>query len=508
MLGRKQKLDRRGIWTAVVVLVVTFSGAAMAQTNDSEDLRVLLLELRSELKQTRQDLAEAQKQIQLLNQEITTVMQQKHAVEESSSAEAYVSPADVNPQTAPEQSTHSGMTGDDLGLLRAKVEEQEQTKVESGSKYRVKLSGLILLNAFSTRGAVDVPDLPNRAFPSYETGNFGATMRQSIVGLQVIGPTIANGRTSAKVNADFFGGFPQMSFGTTNGIVRLREAYGRIDWDNDSITFGQQGPVISPLSPTSLATLAEPALSWSGNLWVWTPQIAYEHRLKTSDSSYFSLTGALMDPLTEEIPRSSQFYTSGPGQRSQRPAVAATVGWHSKMAGQEAQVGIGGYTSHLDYGAGREFESWAATAYWNLPFTRQFEFSGEAYRGRGVGGLGGAIWQSVIYDGTPDLPTTTVRPLNGVGGWAQLKFRATTKLELNSALGDDNVLSYDLRFAPQIVGDYTVPTARNRVVFGNAIYHLKSNVVLSLEYRKLWTYRYTGARATADQVNIGAGVSF
>jgi hypothetical protein len=137
-----------------------------------------------------------------------------------------------------------------------------------------------------------------------------------------------------------------------------------------------------------------------------------------------------------------------------------------------------------------------------------FEFSGEAYRGMGVGGLGGGIWQSVIYNGNPDLPGTAVRPLNSVGGWAQLKYRPLTKLEFNAALGQDNALGYDFRFAPQIVGDYVFTTARNRAAFGNAIYHVKSNVVLSLEYRKLWTYRYTGTNDTADQVNIGAGVSF
>jgi hypothetical protein len=233
-----------------------------------------------------------------------------------------------------------------------------------------------------------------------------------------------------------------------------------------------------------------------------------EQRFRTSDSSYFSLSGALMDPLTEDIPRTSQFTTPGAGELARRPAFAAVAAWHSKTGGQPAEIGIGGYTSRLNFGFGRDFETWAATAYWKLPLTRMFEFSGEAYRGMGVGGLGGAIWQSEIYNGDPDLPATVVRPLNAVGGWAQLKYRALRKLEFNAALGQDNVLAYDLRFAPQIVSDYVIPTARNRAAFGNAVYHLKSNVVLSLEYRKLWTYRYTGERNTADQVNVGAGVSF
>jgi hypothetical protein len=197
-----------------------------------------------------------------------------------------------------------------------------------------------------------------------------------------------------------------------------------------------------------------------------------------------------------------------PGELSRRPAFAGVVAWHSQHEGQSTDIGIGGYTSRLNYGFGREFETWAGTAYWKVPITRMFEFSGEGYRGMGIGGLGGGIWQSAIYNGNPDFPTTAVRPVNSIGGWAQFKYRALTKLEFNAAIGQDNVLAYTFRFAPQIVSDYVFPMARNRATFGNAIYHVKSNVILSLEYRKLWTYRYTGVRNTADQVNVGAGVSF
>jgi hypothetical protein len=509
---QKQRWLRAG--SVFVFLLVAASGWGQTQaTGDgSSDIRTLVLQLQSELKQTRQELAQAQKQIQRLSVEVAGLHPQKAPApaEPAQSAQStYLSPADIPEQDLTSQSAEPGEgQSDDVSLLRSRVEEQQQTKVESTSKYRVKLSGIILLNAFSTRGMTDVPDLPNRAFSSTNPGSVGATFRQSILALQVIGPTIADGRTSAGVSVDFFGGYPQTHFGTTNGLMRLREAYARIDWDKTSVLVGQQAPIIAPLSPTSFATLAEPAFSWAGNLWVWTPQAVVEHRFRTGESSYFAVSGALMDPLTEDIPNSSQFTVPGQGQLSRRPAFAGTIAWHSAHDGQSTEIGIGGYTSHLNYGFGREFDSWAATAYWKVPITRMFEFSGEGYRGMGVGGLGGGIWQSAIYNGNPDLPGTVVRPLNSVGGWAQFKYRALTKLEFNAAMGQDNVLAYDFRFAPQIVGDYVFPMARNRAAFGNAIYHLKSNVILSLEYRKLWTYRYTGVRNTADQVNVGAGVSF
>jgi len=54
---------------------------------------------------------------------------------------------------------------DDWDILNARVEEQRQTKVESGAKYRLKLSGLALFNAFGNFGQVDAADLPSISTP-------------------------------------------------------------------------------------------------------------------------------------------------------------------------------------------------------------------------------------------------------------------------------------------------------------------------------------------------------
>ena len=68
---------------------------------------------------------------------------------------------------------------EDQQLLQAKVDEQHQTKVESASKYRVKLSGIALLNLFGNSGTVDNQDVPNLALPPgavATSGSVGATV--------------------------------------------------------------------------------------------------------------------------------------------------------------------------------------------------------------------------------------------------------------------------------------------------------------------------------------------
>ena len=49
---------------------------------------------------------------------------------------------------------------EDQQVMEGKINDQYQTKVESGSKYRLRLSGIVLLNLFENRGTVDNLDFP------------------------------------------------------------------------------------------------------------------------------------------------------------------------------------------------------------------------------------------------------------------------------------------------------------------------------------------------------------
>src|SRR5882724_4747382 len=50
-------------------------------------------------------------------------------------------------------------------LMTSKLDDQYQTKVEAASKYRLRLSGIVLLNLFSNRGYLDTQDVPIWAIP-------------------------------------------------------------------------------------------------------------------------------------------------------------------------------------------------------------------------------------------------------------------------------------------------------------------------------------------------------
>ena len=99
-------------------------------------------------------------------------------------------------------------------------------------------------------------------------------------------------------------------------------------------------------------------------------------------------------------------------------------------------------------------------------------------------------------------------PLNTVGGWAQLKFKATPKIEFNGAYGQDNPFAFDLRYfsEPQSYGDPSI--SRNQSAFGNVIYRPRSDILFSLEYRRIRTSSIYGFDTSAGQVNLGMGILF
>lgn len=425
----------------------------------------------------------------------------------------------VSPESLPAQTGTAGTSIEDRvarleenqQLETARVVEQSQTKVESASKYRVRLSGIALFNMYGESGSLLNVDFPQLVIPRgllSSAGSFGASARQSQVGLEAYGPTIAGARTSANIQFDFAGGFPETPNGASFGIMRLRTGTIRFDWANTSVIGGQDSLFFAPLSPTSVATLAIPALSYSGNLWSWTPQVRIEHKLTISDSSTLTLQGGVLDNLTGDPPPSLFERYPSWGEYSGQPAYATRISWTRTLRGQDLTVGAGGYYSRQLWGFGRSVDGWAGTVDVKLPLSRIFEFTSQLYRGRALGGIGGGLGQSVLWSGSLSDPKTVLHGLNSVGGWAQLKYRATAKLQFNGAFGQDNPFSSDLRNFGGNGSYYGPPFSKNRTALVNFILQPRSDFLFSLEYRRVKTFILDSNPNEANLVNLSMGYLF
>jgi hypothetical protein len=401
---------------------------------------------------------------------------------------------------------------DDQELMNDKIIEQSQTKVESGSKYRVRFSGIVLLNTEVTRGAVDNLDFPQIATAPETPGTSGAfsgSLRQSQIGVEAFGPDIAGAHTSANIKFDFAGGFPDTPNGAAFGIVRLRTGTIRLDWENTSIVAGQDSLFFAPLTPTTLTSLAIPALSYTGNLWSWTPQVRIEHRITLSENSRLLVEAGILDSLTGDIPQYGYRYPSV-GEQSGQPAYAAHAAWTRRIFGRDLAIGFGGYYGRQNWEFGRNVDGWAGTTDVTVPLGAYFDVTGEFYRGRAVGGFGGGIGQSILLSGSITDAATAIHGLDSEGGWIQLKFKPKSNFEVNFAYGQDNPFASELRLFPATANYYYYSSSlsRNQSPFVNFIYHVRSDVLFSVEYRRLQTYSLDSSSYNANQTGISLGYLF
>ncbi len=502
-------------------------------SNSVHDLQEQVRELKSELSTMRSDLKRERQQVEDAGQVDQTragksstdprpnnpaiISSSLQRPPEHDLNETGASPEPSHQESSQKRSGRSASIDEEYQLLAGKVDEQYQTKVESASKYRLRLSGIVLMNLVSNQGTVDSIDFPAIAYarPTGSSGgSFGATLRQSQLGFETFGPDIAGARTRADLQLDLAGGFVPGPNGINSGFMRLRTGTMRFDWTNTSLVVGQDALFFSPSSPTSFASLAVPALSYAGNLWSWVPQVRVEHRVQFGEDSKLLLQAGILDPVSGEVPgaagqpTSDYYRRAGPGEASRQPAYGARVAWTRVFFGQPFHIGVGGYYNRQDYGFNRKVQGWAGMTDFELPFGSRVSFTGKLYRGEALGGLYGGIGRSVLFNGDPTVPSTDLQALNDVGGWAQIKYRPSNKWELNVASGVDNAFARDVKYFAyaQAYGDPTL--VRNQASFVNVIYRPKSDLLFSAEYRRLSTKSLYDGINDAGHLNLMMGVLF
>lgn len=408
-------------------------------------------------------------------------------------------------------------------ILEAEVKQHDQIKVETISKYPVRIYGLLLFNAFSNAGVVDNPDLPSLPIPrttGQSHGSVGASFRQTLLGLDAHGPKFLGARTSADLSFDLFGTLDYSYYRSTNGSVRLRRGDVRLAWgtaadptfSRNEIHVGIETPLISPLSPTSFATVAQPALAWSGNLWTWAPQLQFKHTFSISAEHPMrsvQLEGGLFDPPVVGVSGAAGSRLVSAGEVSRRAGVLGRLSIHGGTPDNPFAFGVGGYSDRQTFCKGQMIRMWAITSDWQIPISSHFRLDGELYRGRGLGGLGGGAYKDVISGYDMINGQSRILGLNAVGGWAQLKTRVSQSIEGNIIYGQDGGIGADFRQLKPATSSYALESnARNQTAVANLIYRPRTYVILSPEYRRVVSWDTIGKAAVANIYTLSLGYQF
>lgn len=485
-------------------------------------LREMVDEMRAENAQSRAEMRQLQQDLQstraLLEHPAATPASDAHVTAQATTPSGSASPSEpltsaaaATPQNSASLENRVSKLEESTSLLGSKIDEQYQTKVETASKYRARLHGIVLMNAFRNVGNSDNLDLPTYAEPlrlGTPGANVGATMRQSEIGLEVFGPTVAGARTSADIQLDFAGGLAATGNGVNFGLVRLQTANLRFDWEHSSVVAGQDSLFVSPLSPTSFASLAIPAFAFAGNLWGWTPQLRVEHRFSLSDQQTITMQAGVLDNLDWEYPYDPFYRSAQAGELSGQPAYAMRTAWSRTVNNHTLSFGVAGYYGRQNWRWARTVDAWSGMADWQIPILPKLQLSGEFYRGRGIGGLGGAIGSSIVYGADPTQPFSPIRGLDSVGGWTQLKLQLTPKIEVNGVVADDNAFARDVRGFATDQNNFGPILGRNQGALGNIVFRPRSDLILAAELRRLRTFPFYSASSVTNQLNLSVGILF
>ena len=478
-----------------------------SQTTAQQNLEKQVEQLTETMARTQAQLEESQRQMEEMRRQIAALKQQI---------------VDAGAETAAAQAAE--ILAKEVGEIRerqtmqeSQIATHEQTKVESSSKYGLKLTGLILLNGFVNTNRVDMVATPSVTSPG--AGSTGASVKQTILGFEARGPHLFGASSRADLSLDFNGGSQPAGGGNGayNGdILRLRTAHAMLDWDHTEAYFSYDRPIISPLSPDSLTAVAIPALAWSGNLWTWNPQIGVTRDISVATSQRLRLQAALIDvanpPVLYNTPSTSTPATNtlpSTAEQSRWPGVETRIAILGNGTETGAQLGFGGFFAPHRTLGGTRWNAWAGTMDYRQPLPGRMEFSGSFYRGASLGGLGGGAYKDYLFRTDPNTQGAVYyETLDDVGGWAQLKQRASTRLEFNEAFGIDNIPAGQLRPFASTSNAIYQNLARNRTYTANVIYSPNAYLLFSFEYRYLSSSPIIGTTNPANIIGVAAGYKF
>jgi hypothetical protein len=346
-----------------------------------------------------------------------------------------------------------------LAVQESHTADLDQSKVGASQRFPISLTGMVLFNAFENGRNGGGAQYPETASLSPSASADGATIRQTILGFKFSGPDLpGGGKADGSLYMDFFGGTAVPG----GSLLRVRTAAINLTWKNTTFTVGQDKPIISPRDPTSFAQVGVSPLTDAGNLWDWNPQVRVEQRFAFGENTGLNAWfGVYETTETYSSALPSAYYVNL--ERS-RPAYQGRFELFRGNDHRRIEIapGFSVGATHLN---GQSVQSRIASLDWLFRPFPLLEFSGEAFNGQDVAGLG-------ALPGFTILPSGTVIPVYSHGEWGQIALFPAPRLSVHFYSGEQYNRPSDI--APSGIH-------RNFAYAGNIMYKLAPNVVAAFE---------------------------
>jgi len=441
--------------------------------------------------QTAPEMQQVLNRLDRLEDENAKLIAEIRALRESLAGARIVSSASAAEAAVPQSAAAPSATqpvDERLSVQETRVNELSRTSVQATQRLPVSLSGMVLFNAYlngSSNGGSQNPLIAS--LQKSDSGN-GMSPRQSIVGFRYQGPTVLHGgRISASLDMDLWAG----SANSLGHLIRMRTATFQIDWENRSFMVGQDKPLVAQRDPASLAQVAFSPLTAAGNLWLWQPQVRFEQRFRLSHTSGLRAQGSVYQTSEPGAGTVSETYGTF---ASARPALQGRFEfWNDFGETRRIEIAPGFHVSQSRVGTTISIPSRLFTADWMIRPAAAWQFTGAFFQGENAAGLGG------LRQGFTDLSSGRFVPVGTAGGWAQVAWLPTSRLNFHIYGGQESNRPADL-LPNQIT--------RNLAYAGNVLYRLGPNVRVGLEASQVRTKYKSGEIRLVNHYDLALAYLF
>ena len=315
------------------------------------------------------------------------------------------------------------------------------------------------------------------------------TARQSRLWLKVAGPTFLGAKTGALIETDFYG-----SGGSNeSGNMRMRHAYGTLDWENTQLLFGQYWDNFGAASASTLdfglgATAGNPQQPR-------VAQIRVTQKVNLSERNSLKLSVSLQNPVQDSNlngnvgtdPQSKDTWGSVVNGAGQAMLISKALGvspgfWGMPMNSLQAGF-FGLYGTEKAGGNHRNIDSWGYGFYTFVPILSSKDgrsramtasFEGQAYL---AANMSFNYATAAAQMGTNGEKTGA----KGYGLFGQAIFYPTQNLGLTAGYGRRD--AYDHATYAR-VANYQKSSSQ---VFANIAYDINAAIRIAAEYQNLNT---------------------
>ncbi|WP_243375355.1 hypothetical protein [Geotalea sp. SG265] len=363
------------------------------------------------------------------------------------------------------------------------------------SKFNLSIGGYVKLDYIHNTNAVGPlsPGAPGGNLPAGGSKDESLfTAKQSRLWLRVAGPTFLGARTNALIETDFYGGG---SGSNEMGNLRMRHAYGSLDWADTQVLFGQFWDVFTPAAADTIDFRQGATTGTPSNPRV--PQIRLTEKFNLNGDNSIKLVLALQNPIQDSASAGANSISRTTGLGSYVNAAGQLI-YSSKALGvspgfmglgmSPLQAGFFGLAGRQKIEGNSSVDGHGYGFYGFVPLLKSkdgknramtLSLETQAYIAAGLD-VQGATALAVVGD-KPNLT-----PAKGFGLYGQLKFHPTQDLGITGGYQRRQVLNSDnyrnLSAATLALSNTANGVEKyNELVYGNVTYDLNAAVRLAAE---------------------------